>query len=166
MAQYRSRRMSYCGAVEDSSEPVPIELSHRTWLAAAGLTLYFVSHTFFLLISPSPWLTVYAVAAVLYSGTQLGSFFLYGRRWVRTRDELIVPTLLRRRRRLAIPPEGVGIQKLPFGTLVIYLGDPWDRRTPRVMPSLCLSATDVLEWLPHWDVPTTRRPETRSEQSG
>ena len=135
----------------------------RTWLSTAGFAAFLILNLFVLLIGPPWWLIVYAVAVVLYGGTQLVSFFLCGRRWVRTPDEFVVPTLLDRHRRLAVPSEGIGIQKLPLGTLIIYLGDPWDRRTPRMSPNLCMSATDVLRWLPHWEVPTARRPQAESE---
>jgi len=149
--------------VEDSSKPVPLKLSYRTWLSTAGFVAFLVLNLLVLLVGAPWWLIVYAVAVVLYVGTQLVSFALYGRRWVRTTDELMVPTLLNRQRRLSVPPGGIGIQKLPLGNLMIYLGDPWDRGTPRMSPNLCMSATDVLRWLPHWEVPTARRPRSEAE---
>jgi hypothetical protein len=107
------------------------------------------------------WLWIFDAAMVLVLGYGLLSFLVFGRKWMRTQDELVIPTLWSPNRRLAIPEEGIGIQDLPNG-VVVYLGDPWDRATPRFSQNICMSSTDIREWLPHYDVATTRRPRRSS----
>lgn len=142
---------------DDSLNSISLKLSFRSYLLCLGNSLFLIGTAVVLFLSPPPWLLTFAVLAFVYIGTQIASFLFFGRRWHRSNDELFVPTLWRPQRRLAIPGDGIGIQKLGWGMIMIYLGDPWSRSTPRVAPNLCMSATDMQIWLPHYAVPSTRR---------
>ncbi len=143
---------------EPAPEPIRLNLTYRSYLLCAGMSVFLAANVLVLTLGPPLWLWAYAALMIPYLGASLLSFHLFGRRWTRTPDEFIIPTLREPQRRYDISERGIGVQRVPFGTTLIYLGDPWERGTDRFTPNLCMSPTDIREWLPaHHTVRATRR---------